>query len=172
MSKDLSTYKSKDPAATLVKTQVLNDGPIGVPDLEIAAAMLDVPMVEIRRAAKRVRPWIHYDGATRFWSVRQLARAVVHDRANPPRPGPAKGRKLGPHDHRNGKLGPILDREKALAAAELATTIGTAMAAERYKVTPVTLNRAWRRYGIKPKVPTGGNAAKRRRAATLGEAAA
>ena len=59
-------------------------GPIGVPDLEQAAAILDVAVAEVEKASRRVRPWVHADGVTTFWSLAQLQRQVDRDRARQP----------------------------------------------------------------------------------------
>jgi hypothetical protein len=79
------------------------------------------------------------------------------------KPGPAKGTKMGPHDHRNKTLGPIMTAERTRAAAELAVQIGTTAAAQQFGISSATLRRSCKRYGVLLVSPIGYRAAQARR---------
>jgi len=76
----MSTPAYRDLALDVSPPRLLAHGPTGVPDLEEAADLLKIDLDEIERASQHVRPWLHHDQQTLFWSLRQLARQVARDR--------------------------------------------------------------------------------------------
>jgi hypothetical protein len=72
--------QDRDPAATVAPRSVLNNGPIGVPTLTEAAALLQLELAEVERAAEHMRPWLCSEGR-QLWSLRQLARRVAQARS-------------------------------------------------------------------------------------------
>jgi hypothetical protein len=143
-----SAVPSKSPsdlALTVASAQFLADGPIGVPDLAEAAALLQLDLDEVTLAAELVRPWLHHDGSTLFWSLRQLARQVARDR----RSGRHSQRRHPRPEHiRDKATGPLLTKDQAVAARKLAGQVGIVAAARQLDVTTGTLYRTWDRHGI------------------------
>jgi hypothetical protein len=157
----------------MAKSDVLNFGPLGAPSLEQAAILLDAPLPEVKAAARYVKPWVHVDGRTRIWSLRQLNRVMeMGDRGRGRLPVQAEewewdepeaqvrlqrldrvhiGRGRG-----NGKgKAPCLTREQAEAAVIRARQIGTQATADELGIAISTLTKTWTRMslGTGPRYP-------------------
>jgi hypothetical protein len=115
----------------------MNVDPIAVPDLDEAVRLLQLPVEEIELAAELVRPYLHADGCTRFWSLHQLAHQVERDRLHVRRPAPPLRRRP-----------PMITRDQAVAAHELARKVGATNAAAQLGHRATSMHRAWRRYGL------------------------
>jgi hypothetical protein len=132
----------KDPAKLLLPGGTLDTVPFGVRTLTEVAELLTVELHEVERASQHVQPWLHDDGQTTFWSVRQIARVIVRDRARPNRGG--RGREL------------FRTRAQAEQMATYLAEHGPRATVQKYSCHRSTLYKTLERFQLPPPVGKGG----------------